>query len=157
MLTLRPLRAEDVPALYEMYLQYPAMVNQSKVYGIDWLYRVVEDVDQYRYAVSEAEELVGIATLWWANRANGIISPTIWIERERQGLGMGWAVLCHLSAILQTSIPTARKLSAVAYGYNERSLGLCNRFFGPAEAVIPNQVFYQGSYYAELYYGKYRI
>jgi hypothetical protein len=148
---------EDVPALYAMYLEYPLMINCDKIYGIDWLYKVCDDANQFRFSLRmPTKQLCGAATLWWANRSAGILAPTIWIDAQFNGKGYARAALEELWDFALAHIHGMNKMQASVYGYNQRSLRLFESFFGPAEATLEQQCFYEGTYWPLHYFAKLR-
>ena len=153
---LRAMTKDDIPALYRMYLEYPLMIKAGQVFGSDWLEKVCQDQNQFRFAIAEGEVLYGLVTMWWSDQPNGILSPTMWIDKDYQKKGIGLSALQQAAKFAIYQVHGVRKFQAKVYGYNEASLRLCAKFFGKPEAAIPQQVYHQGKVWPEYWFAKYR-
>src|ERR1035441_4959327 len=97
---LRMMSQSDVPNLYEMYLDYPLMIANPRQFGIDWLYEVVDDANQWRFTIVDGHNtILGAATLWWSHRDTQIISPTMWVDKACQRTGVAHKVMGELAKI----------------------------------------------------------
>lgn len=150
------MRVEHVERLYEFYLQDPWGVSPSVVNGIDWLRKVVDDADQFRFSIMVGGELVGALTFSWANWRTGLVSPCMWIDKGQRGKGIGRAALAAGWELVQAEAPAVTKLLANVCGYNVASLKMAAAFFGEPEARLPNNVFHEGRWHDTVFFGKYK-
>lgn len=151
----RFMRQEDVPSLYKMYLDCPFSIG-PKVRGQKWLEDVCNDDGQWKFTLESYRIVVGLATIWWSDQYNGVLSTTMWLSPDKRGKGLGFRTMEFLWEFAESNVPMFRKFTGSVYGFNTASLKMCEKFFGHAESVVPNEVFHDGKYWPVMKFAKYR-